>query len=74
MEQETPIDIRKKITAELRKANNYTHIGRYIHLSLNDNHPLQDAIDYLKNSYIDNPKATERALGAGFEFLKEMKV
>ena len=65
MEQET------QIIEALRKSNIYTYIGRFIHYNLDEGFPVQELIDYLKDSYKDNQFSTLLALAEGAEFLKK---
>lgn len=66
MEQES------QVIKELRKANYYTHIGRYIHVNLDQGVPESEIIDYLKDSYKDNQFATKLALADGIEYLEKL--
>ena len=66
MEQES------QVVKELRKANYYTHIGRYIHINLDEGVPEKEIIDYLKSSYKDNKFSTRIALADGCEFLESI--
>ena len=61
-----------QIIKELRKANYYTHIGRYIHINLDQGVSENEIIEYLKSSYKDNKFSTRLALGDGIEYLEKL--